>query len=153
MLSQPMRAAGGGRKICDTEVVCEREESVVGGPELRAADESGSEEVNVYPACAAAVKLPGVDECSHFTMRNHWQPGNVAVFGQPLFPTTFIAYQELTENQFVARHLVPKQQCVQLGRVRRRVGEEPNPDGSIDQHHQATRLRFGDGGSRRLGTS
>ena len=88
------------------------------------------------------------DERDHLPVRHHARLEHLAIGGQELGAAGPAANKELAVDQLMSGHLIATEERVQGSRVRRSVGEKPNPYGRIDQDHQAT-LRFADGLSRR----
>src|ERR1017187_6486291 len=119
---------------------------------LQSPHNGGGQEVNVDPAHAAAMQVAIANERDDVTVRNHGGLMHPLVGGQELPAASSVANEKFSIDQLVPRHFLETEESVQLGRVRRPAGKEPNPHGSVHQDHQAT-LRLGDGLSRRLGTS
>jgi hypothetical protein len=108
--------------------------------------------VNVDPTHAATMQVASANECYDVTVRDFARLMHPLVIRQELPAASSVAKEEFSVDQLMPCHFIETEQSVQLGRVRRPVGQEPNPHGSVHQDHQAT-LRLGDGLSRRLGTS
>jgi hypothetical protein len=63
-------------------------------------------------------------------------------------PSPNVPEQQFAENQFVAKHIVAAQEAIQAAGKRLVTSEESDPDGCVDQDHQAA-LRFFAGSLRR----
>jgi len=109
--------------------------------------------MNVAPARTATVQAAIANKRDDIAVRNIDRLMHPLIGGQQLPAASPAANQEFSVDQLVPRHFIETEESVQLGRVRRPVGQVPNPHGGVHQDHQATLLRLGDGLSRRLGTS
>src|ERR1035437_6122982 len=108
--------------------------------------------MNVDPTYAAAMQVASADERDYVAMRHRARLVHLLVSSQKLLPASPVANEEFSVDQLMPRHFVETEESVQLIRIGRAVGKEPNPHGSVHQDHQAT-LCLGAGRSRRLGTS
>ncbi len=56
----------------DTQFARDGRQRGVGAPQLEAADQSGGEQMDVYPAQAAPLEMAVVDEFNDLSVRNQW---------------------------------------------------------------------------------
>ena len=107
---------------------------------------------NVYPADATSLQVPIAHERDDLAVRNDARLMYLLIGGQELPSASTIADEKFSIDQFMSPDLIETQESIQFDCVGCPVGKEANPYGRIDEHHQAT-VCFGDGLSRRLGTS
>src|SRR5712664_982213 len=98
------------------------------------------------------MQVATANERNDLTVRDNARLMHPFVGGQEVSAATPVANEKFSVNQLVPRHFIATEESVQFGRIRRTVGKETNPYGSVHQNHQAT-LCLGDSFSRRLGTS
>src|ERR1035437_1082105 len=98
------------------------------------------------------MQVASANERDYVAVRDRARLVHLLVSGQKLPPASPVANEEFSVDQLMPRHFVETEESVQLSRVGRAVGKEPNPHGSVHQDHRAA-LRLGNGFSRRLGTS
>ena len=108
--------------------------------------------MNVDPAHAATMQVAIANKRDDVAVRDDGCLMHPIVSGQELAAASSVANEEFSIDQLVPRHFIETEESVQLGRIGRPVGKEPNSHGRVHQDHQAT-LRLGDDLSRRLGTS
>lgn len=80
---------------------------------------------------------PLTHELDDISMRHDGYLVHSLVVGQQLFATALVADEELAEDEVVATYFVAAQEPVQFSRIRRAIGEEPNPDRRINQDDHA----------------
>ena len=100
-------------------------------------NKSGGEEVRIDPADTAPVQAPITRELYDISVRHDGCLVHSLVVGQQLFATALVTDKELAEDEVVAAHFVTTQEPVQFAGVWRSIGQEPNPDRSINQDDHA----------------
>jgi len=138
--------------VADTKFFRQRFETRVGRPQLHPVYDRRSQQVNVDPADATAVKTAAVNKLDNFEMRNHRCFRQELICSQQLAAAATISDQKFPVDELMSHHIAGAQKPVQVSPIRLAVGETTNPNGCIDQNHQAA-LRLTEGFSRRLGTS
>ena len=93
--------------------------------------------MRIDPANTAPVQSPIAHKLYDISVRHDGCLVHSLVVGQQLFATTLVADEELAEDEVVAAHFVTTQEPVQFGRIRRSIGQEANPDRSVDQDDHA----------------
>lgn len=88
--------------------------------------------MRIDPANTASVQPPITHELYDINVRHDGGLVHSLVVGQELFATTLIADEKLAEDEVVAAHFVTTQEPVQFTGVWRSIGQEPNPDRSVN---------------------
>lgn len=93
--------------------------------------------MHIDPTNTAPMQPPVTHERYNISMRHNRCLVHSLVVGKQLCATALVADEELAEDEVVATHLVAAQEPVQFSRIRRAIGEEPDPDRRIDQDDHA----------------
>jgi hypothetical protein len=140
-----------GCGMSNAKFISNRGKSWVGSPHMMSPDDRGSQQVHIDPANAAAKQSPLAYKLHHFAMGNHGGLVHLCIRREKLCAATSIADQEFSKHHIVPNHLITGEKVVKGGRVGLAARQKPDPNGSIDQDHQAALrlVRL----SRRRGTS
>ena len=105
--------------------------------------------MSVDPSDAPAVESAVAHERDDLAVRNGWRLMYQGVVGEQWTTATLVTNEQFAEDEVVPADLALTQQVCQTCGVRRLVGQEPDPDGSVDQDHYATECFALAGASRR----
>ena len=108
--------------------------------------------MDIDPPHSATLQASIAHEGDHLGVRNDTRLVHLFVGSQQFRSTSPVADQEFPKDQLMPDHLIALEQTVELGGVRPTIGQEANPDRSVDEYHHAAR-RLVVGFSRRRGTS
>jgi hypothetical protein len=89
--------------------------------------------VKVDPAETPAGQVAIADEADDIAVRNGGRPAELLIVGQELPAASAGGGKEFSIDELMACHFLASQKSVQLDRIGRPVGKEPNPDRGIDQ--------------------
>lgn len=93
--------------------------------------------MRIDPANTAPVQPPITHELYDISVRHDGCLVHSLVVGQELFATALVADEELAEDEVVAAHFVTTQEPVHFTGEWRSIGQEPNPDRSVNQDDHA----------------
>lgn len=105
-------------------------------------DERGCEQVDVYPACAAAMESPLFDEGDDFPMWDELRLIHERVVPEQPFPHAAVPDEKLAIDELMAHDGVLMEKVVEVPALGILAGEESNPNRRVDKNPQAALRRF-----------
>lgn len=97
--------------------------------------------MDIDPPHPAALEASVAYKCDDLSVGNDTRLEHLIVGRQQFRSSSPVVDQEFSKDQFVPHHLIALEETVELGGVRLTIGQEANPNGSIDEYRHAARRR------------
>ena len=147
-----MGRLGGGRGVGHPKFIGQHEESRVCSPHSESTDHCGCQNVHVDPANTSPEKSSFTHKLNNLLVGDRLSLLHLRVSIEKVpSAASNVANEQFAENHLVADDLVPTKNFVKAAGEWLTASQEPDPDRSIHQDHQATLRLLGC--SRRRGTS